>query len=881
MDSHTNGNAIHANGGVKKRLAKRRLFWTVLLLGAAVAGQGLYQGSQFQSDGKATRHPEQSRLETIHEVNVSKETTQKKAETNKNHKTTLPSSQARARHHENELAMKKRLLLSDNKNEADFSLPYGEPIIVELILNNVVRGSFPVIIEAKNNYYIRGEDLKSIGVMGPYGAPTVKGGDDYFSLTAMGATRIDFDESRLALSADLPAEKLTKQEINFLGKRSRRVEYQGENSAFLNYRVMNSGSDSYDDETWIVGGELGIHYRDVLFRNESAYIRHNKDGTTIRYGTSITHDDRQTLQRLIVGDFFASSGNLGTAMNFGGISFSKSYSINPDFVKQPMAGFVTTVSSPSEVEIYLDDMRLRSEKIDPGQFEFKNLNYYGGRHDLKMLIRDSFGREQVIAYPYYFSNRNLRQGLHDYSYNVGRIRTGVGTSHDEYGEWAVSAYHQYGFSNSITAGGRSEVGGGVVNVGPNAIIRLDRWGVLSGSVALSRSEKGVGWAASAGYGYQQRDFHLQTYWRRYANDYEVVGRTADSDRPEQEVMAAAGYAFSGIGNVGLSLRQLTQYQGLNQKVVSLTYSRTLDQRFRLMAAATHTEIGQSSNYVYIGLSYQPGHSINTMLRHQQTDKSYGDAIQIGNTTPIDEGFGYRFTAEHNVTEYDESVRLSPWAQYNGRHAIYTANVQNITNTRGESVTGYQWGVSGGIGFVGNTVSFSRPISDSFALVDMGGIEGVRVYQSAREIGRTDENGNLFIPDLHSYQVNRIAVDDRDIPIDYSINTTEVFRAPPLRSGSVVRFDVRRHQAVSGRLFVKLGTVWLPAEFVELAIEVDGTSMVVPTGHGGEFYLENLQSGHYRANFVYRNNRCDFDLNIPESGEMMIELGELSSCEFPQ
>lgn len=777
-------------------------------------------------------------------------------------------------------AAEEPVTISGPLTEIAATLPRGEPVILEVTLNHVKQGVYPIIISQEGDYLLRGVDLKTIGVTVPYGSRLVVGGEEYFSLSLLGATSMSLDESGLMLSADLPAERWPKQSSVFVAVRTPQLITPHDNSAFFNYRLLNTGYDSGTADTWLIGGEVGVRYSDLLFRSESVYLRQGDQRQMIRYGTSVTHDNRDTLQRLIAGDFVTSSGNLGNTLSLGGISFSKAYTIDPYFVKQPTAGFVSTIVTPSQVDIYLDGMRLRTETLQPGEFELKNLNYYGGRHDLEMVIRDAFGREQRIAYPYYFSDQNLRKGLHDYSYNFGRLRTGVGTADDNYAKWAFSGYHRVGFSDDLTLGVRGEAEAALNNFGPTAVVRLNHWGVLSGTLSRSVGDNETGWAAATGYVYQMRNFSLQGSMRRYTNDYEQVGILSGAYRPEQEITAAAGYAVKGIGNLGISARNITYYQGLDQKTVSLSYSRNLYRAFNLMTMVGRTTTSEASNYFYIMLNYFPGQSFNSSFsHHQQNSDVYSDTFQVGNNTPVGEGLGYRFTADRTVSASDESIRLSPWAQYNARHAIYTANVQNIIQPGNGAQTSYQWGVSGGIAYVADTVTFTRPITDSFALVEVGKLEGVRVYNSSQEMGRTDRSGQLFLPNVGSYLVNRISVDDRDIPIDYSLNAKELNMSPPLRSGSLMRFDVKQLQAVVGRLRLKDGNLWRAAEFAELTLEVDWRRFTVPAGRDGEFYIENLPAGSHKVYLEDQGVRCDFLLEVPESSETLIDLGEVNGCEM--
>ena len=83
--------------------------------------------------------------------------------------------------------------------------------------------------------------------------------------------------------------------------------------------------------------------------------------------SNITYDRREDLKRIVFGDFFASSGELGSTLNMGGISFSKNYKIDPYFIKYPEIGFSGLASLPSELEVYRDGVLIRKERILTGR----------------------------------------------------------------------------------------------------------------------------------------------------------------------------------------------------------------------------------------------------------------------------------------------------------------------------------------------------------------------------------------------------------------------------------------------------------------------------------------------------------------------------------
>ena len=129
---------------------------------------------------------------------------------------------------------------------------------------------------------------------------------------------------------------------------------------------------------------------------------------------------------------------------------------------------------------------------------------------------------------------------------------------------------------------------------------------------------------------------------------------------------------------------------------------------------------------------------------------------------------------------------------------------------------------------------------------VGDVEGVQVLQDNQVIGRTDSAGKLFVPDMRAYYDNVIAINDRDIPIDYSISRFIKFISPPLRSGSCIVFDVARLHPVAGRLVVEVNGEVKPLEYAAVTMPVNGRDIAFQTGTNGEFYFDADSIGLSRA-----------------------------------
>jgi outer membrane usher protein len=410
----------------------------------------------------------------------------------------------------------------------------AEHVVVSITLNTEPKGEFFIFVTPEGDYWVKVQDLQAMGLREPAGKRIEIDGEPYLSLQLLPGVEVQFDEKTLSLEIRSAPELLPKETFDLQPQPRKNVRQPRDNSAFLNYGVSYAGNTSGTPGVLTVTPELGARVGDFLFQTDGVYTTARTNEPFVRFATNVTYDNRDTLQRWIVGDFFASSGELGGFLNLGGISVSKVYSIAPYFIKRPLASIAGAVALPSEAEVYLDNVRVAKEKLAPGAFELRNLDYYGGLRDVTVIIKDRFGREQVFSYPYYFTDVLLRQGLHEYSYNLGFRREDFGVASNHYGGLALSALHRYGVTNDLTLGLRGEATTKQGNFGPVGLYRLATNGVLSMSLAVGHDEAhpGIGLAGSLGYSYQWRGLNTQFLLRGFNAAYPVLGRVPTTARPK-------------------------------------------------------------------------------------------------------------------------------------------------------------------------------------------------------------------------------------------------------------------------------------------------------------------------------------------------------------
>ncbi len=130
----------------------------------------------------------------------------------------------------------------------------------------------------------------------------------------------------------------------------------------------------------------------------------------------------------------------------------------------------------------------------------------------------------------------------------------------------------------------------------------------------------------------------------------------------------------------------------------------------------------------------------------------------------------------------------------------------------------------------------------------------------------------------SYYENRLSIEAKDIPVNYELGEIEKSVTTSLRGGGVVKFDVKKLQAFTGRFFVVEDDRRTSADYAGLEIKIDGKKIEGVVGKRGEFYLENLPFGRFPARLLLERQECQFEIVIPESDDIVVDMGEVT-CEI--
>jgi hypothetical protein len=171
--------------------------------------------------------------------------------------------------------------------------------------------------------------------------------------------------------------------------------------------------------------------------------------------------------------------------------------------------------------------------------------------------------------------------------------------------------------------------------------------------------------------------------------------------------------------------------------------------------------------------------------------------------------------------------------------------------------------------------------------EMKGVAGVhlmaiewehKVPEIAEMAGVLDNGETLLVPNLNSYQENRIEIHPADLPVSFELENRKYDIKIAQSGGAGADFRGYRYRAVEGNLYL-LSTDGKKEYLSTLPLEteVNGEKRRAFSGREGYFYLENLPPGEYVLKVLRADGDCKARFIVPESDKTVSSIGEVI-CE---
>jgi outer membrane usher protein len=733
---------------------------------------------------------------------------------------------------------------------SDLAAQTAQRALLPVKVNEIAQGEVLSLI-AGDDVLVPKSFLDSIALPVAGAATRQEEGDTYVSLRSL-APKITFtlnpDDLTLSITAD---PHLLGHQVLELRRGSPAVDRGGDPTAFFNYALSGQKRG-----TPTLYGELGSSKGNRLL-----YTGFSRQNGSLNRGLSFANfDSPRTLSRFTLGDAIVGNDPIGGSVTLGGVTLSRQFSLQPYLIRSPSVDVTGTATTPSTVEVYVNGQLTNRIAVGPGVFTLHDLPATGGLGTTQLVIRDAFGRETVQQAGYYFSTAALRKGLSDYVFSAGAIREDLNRSFD-YGPAAALAQYRRGITDRVTLGGRAEASRGLASAGPRLTLGTvagDFDVELSASSADGRSGS-AGWIA---YRFTAIRYSFGFAATHRSDNYATLSLTPADDRVSRDVNAFVASSFGPLG-VGLTGSLNDMRSGDRVRRVALQATAPIGRRGNVFVSLGSVEqLNKTQPEVLLGITMSVGHTTTANALFQKSQGTQSVHLEL--RRPLTQANGYGYALQSDSATNSQFASLQYQTSF-GRYEI-DADPKHADQA--------SYSAAGGLVYLGGALIPSRAVQDSYALARVG-VPGVKVFASNQEIGRTSHSGDLLVPNLLAHYANDLRINDRDVPLDYEVDGTQVTVVPPSRGGVVAHFPVHKIRSYTGKLqFMIVGEPYTPALGV-LEVATGSESLTFPLGRNGDFYIDTLDPGVYPATLSIGRVSCRFRLTLPAENAPVSDLGVIA------
>jgi len=621
----------------------------------------------------------------------------------------------------------------------------------------------------------------------------------------------------------------------------------------LNYRVTaNLGDDIFTDGFRAATAFASLDLRastpfGVLTTTGSLSSRIDALGHAAftRHDTYFTVSSPDRMLTFTAGDFTTAGSTWARQVRLGGFQIRRDFSLRNDFVTSPLLSFSASPAVPSNIDVYIDNVRAYSGAVDAGPFNLSNVPMITDRGEAIFVLRDAAGNEQTTVVPFFATQNLLARGILDFSFEVGRMRLPYGTGLSAYGDDnAMALSLRYGVSDRLTVDMRAEaigtlrmVGGGIHTVLFNeAEITLAGGGSVNGLdsgsfgfAALRTEIGGVGVRMSTRRTFGRFQDLASVAWAQGTNQHDLTSSLPSLGAVTAlDALTLSIPVFAVGGNLGLSVVN-SERSDLTNTIISASYSRQLPWRAASFRVNAFQDVSGDGGFgASIGLSFALGGSAYASAGLQRDRQGRIDTI-ASLSRPADrrEGsYGYRIALSPRSTSFNATYQTSF-----GR--------ADLALRHGDAGASASATFDGALVLAGGGLFASNRIHDGFAVVDVG-VANVPVSLNNREVALTGPNGMALVPDLRSYRLNRVSIDPLALPLGANLSATAMDVVPARWSSVTLDFGGQSEAGALVVLHDSSGAFLAPGTAVQLA----GSQTAFTLGYEGEVWITGLGASNH-------------------------------------
>lgn len=717
-----------------------------------------------------------------------------------------------------------------------------------------------VLQDRQGEFFLPAAELKKWRVGHDNIAPTAWQGKNYYRLADLERIRWAFDTSEQVLTIELPADLLAPTQLTMPSPLAATPVIPSP-GLFVNYDILGEGGSVGTRASALM--ELGM-FNSMGVGIQTGVLRYQPEGNKfIRLDTTFTADRPTELASWRVGDAITRPANAwGRSVRFAGIQYATNFAVQPGFISMPQQNITGQAALPSTAEIFVNNALVSRSTVAPGPFSINNIPVITGQGDVRVVVKDVLGREQLLVQPFYATPRLLKPQLNDFSFEVGKERLDYGFESARYDRWLAAGTWARGLSDSVTA----QVHGEIVEDTQYTTGAHLAWnfgqGVIDVGVAASQAPRGEGELLALGYELRGKTFSFTARTQAATENFSQLGFDRTLPAPRRLTEASAGMPAGDWGTLSVGYLMQDRRDTPAVELVSLSLSRSLGERmYGSISFLKSLRGGSDTIGAFLIIPIDARTSATASVQRTAGKENPMQAIgQVQKALDSGNSQGYRLQASTQGPQQAEYLAQNS----SGTYMLGAATLSGESAVRASA--------SGGIAVLGGQAYLSRRISDSFAVVQVPDYPGVRVYADNQLVATTDSKGNALVPRVRAYQKNPITIESDDLPMDASIGTLSLDAVPYFRSGVLVRFPVERSYGATLQIQLADDS---PLPF-DAFVTVDAQGAEFPVAEDGGVYLTGL-TPKSTVRIHWHNQQCAFPVVYPTTNDPLPFLG-VFKCE---
>ena len=693
-----------------------------------------------------------------------------------------------------------------------------------------------------------------------------------------------FDPTKLAFHINIPSEhrriKTVSEERQRLPANYEYAIMPNNKTGFINFRTgytVNHNAIEEINNRHAVSLNFDAAYNYKGFVSEGVF-EYNKNTAWRRRDIRFIYDRPEKMLRYAMGDIHMPVSGFQTAPALGGISISKDFSLQPYALTRPVSSKELYISRPSTIEIYVNDTIVDVKQVEAGPYNYLQTALKHGAGDVKILIRDQSGEETWVDINSYYNVRGLKQGISQYSFNAGFLRTQLSSGYQyDVKKPVFSYYYRYGVSDALTIGGYMQT------LLEHSILGMETsWssflGNINTNVAFSADEKNrTGTAIEIKHVYHDNNLSTNPYNRAWQFSLEYKS-TNFSQLLRSEFVQTIPVSINGSvsqnlfpslsGSFSASyLRSRDETASKNDYRVSMSVIKRLSKNSRLSFILSKQYSSSVQNDDWSGgISFtynfpKSGDFVNSRIDSR-------DQVQSLNWQHNSQENNFSHTLATSRSQ-STKINLSARGVYRGYRGDATITHRYDNPRIGAKRSSTNMTLNTSLLYADGHFGWSRVVNNSFAILKPNKeLEdytlGINKNNFGSFQGSSDDYGSAAITTLSPYQVYDLKVEIPQLPIGYNVNGFSHTLKPSYKSGYLINVNGRVSGMARGNLVDEnqQPIAYVVGELVPLAGKAK-TPVSFFTNKSGRFIVYGLSAGKYQVN-IKQKSFVEHTIDVPDN-----------------